>query len=512
MKLRKLTRGSTLLIAAASLLDPGKSQGQILINGSATISCLPMSSGGYLSPAHLSLQTGTATQWAYSGPGLSLAPDGNVINFSGGSGYLLQSPATTTTTANNYGDITIYAINNGQKIAEKNVSIYPMDVEVPSSMTYPAGAILDGKTFTAGGNKWINNATGYIWGITYGQENYDIGSPINNFAFVITPKIWAPLNENVVVKMFFGPTCSALNTNNYTFASANDFLPWGTATAQRDPFVTSSGPGYICNGASILSVNVADHPLAGAFTPCGPAPGGVNNKLRHFTYQWYVGSSPIAGATGRTYNAGTAGSYYCKVKQYKQVYDAATSSYKWGCSAEVEENSNIVTINPPIDLNITTTPMPPNTNVSASATGGTPPYSYSADNQVTWVSRGSFIEPANSSVIIYVKDAMGCIVGQSVLTRPTEISNAQKIADKIRVYPNPVSTDMLHIYGAQSFHNALLTIIDISGRVVYKEEKKEQGANGPWTVNVGSLQPGVYFLKLNADGGHKSVERFVIAR
>jgi hypothetical protein len=356
MKLSTLCRHTA---ACVLLLWATESDAQILINGSSTVSYLSMGFNAYQPPAALSMSGGTpVATWAFSAnAGPVMSPSGGTISIGGVSCYTLTNAANTRTNSLGYGDITIYALNGvGTKIGEKAVSIYPMDVAVPGSISYPGGPIYKDRTYTAGGNKWVNNATGYIWGITYNADNYDIIGSNTAATFQVQPKPWAPLDENVVVKMFFGPTGSGLNTANYTFASADDFLPYETVASSRDPWISSNVIGnYLCNGSNTLTVNVADNSAVGAFAPCGNAPGGSNFRLKHFTYQWYNGVNPVAGATGISYTATAAGSYYCKVSQYSQVYDAGTSSYKWECTPGVTENSNTIAVTalPPLTMSFT---------------------------------------------------------------------------------------------------------------------------------------------------------------
>lgn len=78
----------------------------------------------------------------------------------------------------------------------------------------------------------------------------------------------------------------------------------------------------------------------------------------------------------------------------------------------------------------------------------------------------------------------------------------------IRVYPNP-ATDQLHIYSlseASIVVNILIT--DPVGRNVYARERQVLG-KAPFTIPVGALTPGIYYLNIvDENGGNKRV-RFI---
>ncbi|MBI1306554.1 MAG: T9SS type A sorting domain-containing protein [Bacteroidetes bacterium] len=72
---------------------------------------------------------------------------------------------------------------------------------------------------------------------------------------------------------------------------------------------------------------------------------------------------------------------------------------------------------------------------------------------------------------------------------------------KISIYPNP-ATDVLHIRSISQFK--LLEITNYSGQLVIKQDFPEP------EINVSSLAPGIYLLKLEDTNGFIQTEKFVV--
>ena len=62
------------------------------------------------------------------------------------------------------------------------------------------------------------------------------------------------------------------------------------------------------------------------------------------------------------------------------------------------------------------------------------------------------------------------------------------------VYPNPVVSNTLFIKGSQLDRVQLLSVIDLSGKLIQKEDLPFKNKN---SVNVQHLKPGVYLLKID---------------
>lgn len=82
-------------------------------------------------------------------------------------------------------------------------------------------------------------------------------------------------------------------------------------------------------------------------------------------------------------------------------------------------------------------------------------------------------------------------------TSVSEIINAKDIS----ISPNPISTDLKLSFDSSVNSNATITMIDLTGKVVFNIDNKQihPGMN-IFEIDVNNLNPGVYFLSVN---GHK---------
>lgn len=300
----------------------------IILNNDPTATGQCMGYQAYLPPAHFTLQNGTATKWVVS----ELLAVSNVstgpYTFGCGTTFLAYNLNTpyTTTTANYYGPLTIYALNNSNcVIAQKTITIYPMDIQVTGSVSGPSSFYQTG-TFTMGGNAWVNGSPYYTWAIGYGAEGYDITGGQGTSHVTITPKSWASMTSNVVVYGYFQP-------NGSPCGGASGYNPWDRISAQRVPYVSydNSQGSTLCSGHQ-LHVNIWD--TSASNYPGAPANA---NLYKHFTYQWKLNGSAISGATTKDYTPSGTGSYTCDVTQYDW------SGSAWGSTGTKTSNAVSIT-------------------------------------------------------------------------------------------------------------------------------------------------------------------------
>ena len=74
--------------------------------------------------------------------------------------------------------------------------------------------------------------------------------------------------------------------------------------------------------------------------------------------------------------------------------------------------------------------------------------------------------------------------------------SSQQLAEQISVYPNPVVEGTLNIDLSRLQTPATITIQDIQGKIVYKNEEKQ---NGIVQVNTETFMNGMYFINLHSD-------------
>ncbi len=80
------------------------------------------------------------------------------------------------------------------------------------------------------------------------------------------------------------------------------------------------------------------------------------------------------------------------------------------------------------------------------------------------------------------------------------------VKDLVQIYPNPAS-DIINVHGKKELRKPLLVkICDISGRVL----KEETSFRNDFTINISSLKPGSYLLKLyNGNEIEVQIEKFI---
>lgn len=327
-----------ILLCGLSLATLG-SQAQITINNSASLAALSMGYNGYLPPAQLRyVGSGTVTGWAVSASAPLLAP----TSTGGTYGYNLPFPTATTTvnasSYTSYGDATVNAFNSGGLVASKFITIYPRDVEVPNSISYPSGNISGTKTLTATGNRWVNSASYYGWAISdYNAPNYTITG--SGTTATITPQTWAPFDEFLTAYCYFVPYGAP-------FGSSEGYLPYGKTTTGaigREVWVSYFSNISCPSSAPIINVDVDDSPNAGTYTAGGPsmATGAQSWRLKHFSRKWFKNDVEIPGKTAKALITTGVGSYKCVVRQYSQV--ASGGGYIWD-STYMEKTSNTIEI------------------------------------------------------------------------------------------------------------------------------------------------------------------------
>lgn len=102
------------------------------------------------------------------------------------------------------------------------------------------------------------------------------------------------------------------------------------------------------------------------------------------------------------------------------------------------------------------------------------------------------------------------VLMKSILVNPDIVSNTTPIqkANEISLYPNPTTGQFTIDMKGIDIHDAILNIVDINGRIVHRETIKE---NAP-TIDVGDINPGMYFVKIEMDKKNIFYKKLVISR
>jgi hypothetical protein len=312
-----------------------------------------------------------------------LCPGGFVVlTGSTGSGYSYQwsesgtpiSGATNSTlTVSTPGSYEVF-ISNGIGCAATS---WPMTVTInpaTATITPPSGGVVA----CSGGSVGLTANTGP--GLSY---QWLIGTPATPVAGATSSTFNATVNGNVKVVVTNSAGCSAEDSLSVTINP----LP---STA-----ISVSGPVTFCQGSSaVLSVPTV--------------PG--------YTYQWFNGSVPIAGATAANYTATVSGSY------------SVTVTNSFACSAN--SSATLITVNPLPDVtvgHVTPTVFCPGGSVTltAAASVGFVYQWYKAGVPITGATNFNYVATASGGYRVRITNSnTGCIGMTLADTVVTVLSSA----------------------------------------------------------------------------------------
>jgi len=236
--------------------------------------------------------------------------------------------------------------------------------------------------------------------------------------------------------------------------------------------------------------------VSGTGNPCtgqcvGTATSNPSGGTPPYSYTWSPG-----GQTTQTITGLCNGMYACS------VVDA------FGPPAFVGA-VNITSPNPiaiSCSANPTTITAGNSSTITASVSGGTPPYSY------FWCT-GSTLNPivvswaSTSSCCVTVIDANGCMDTSCVTVHVNPTSVQDFSNDKLfLISPNPFSSQTV-LQTDNFFHNATLTVDNCFGQTV-KQIKNISGQTV--TLFRDNLPSGLYFIRLTQDDKTLATDKLVI--
>jgi hypothetical protein len=119
----------------------------------------------------------------------------------------------------------------------------------------------------------------------------------------------------------------------------------------------------------------------------------------------------------------------------------------------------------------------------------------------------SYISASNGSLVDTANDLVQVYICTSAANSKPVVSMASAQTNKSVIYPNPVN-NMLNIsFNQKQFtSNIQLSIIDVNGRTVITN--KVTNSNDAHSINVSTLKPGLYILKIS-DGTNEEKLKFV---
>jgi hypothetical protein len=101
---------------------------------------------------------------------------------------------------------------------------------------------------------------------------------------------------------------------------------------------------------------------------------------------------------------------------------------------------------------------------------------------------------------VEVTDANGCIATDCAVIDFFVGVNEQIGNDVFNLYPNP-ATENVNIAFAEKMKNAIVSIVDVSGKIIFSAHISNIDAGTSKSINTSDLSSGVYFVRISSDGG-----------
>jgi len=137
--------------------------------------------------------------------------------------------------------------------------------------------------------------------------------------------------------------------------------------------------------------------------------------------------------------------------------------------------------------------------LTANASGGTPPYSYSWEEQPTTNSLGAqqtYTVVSNGIYYVVVTDANGCIQQSSTTSfdETTGLDNSSAIIN-LNIYPNPFK-DATTVDFGRVIKEATITVVDVYGKLIETHKLESQDT---YIIKRNTKASGVYFMEIEIE-------------
>jgi len=361
---------------------------------------------------------------------------------------------------------------------------------------------------------WSNNATSAsinvvssgAYTVTYTDGN---GCSVTSAATAVT------VNANPSAPVVTANGSTSFCTGDSVMLSSNQTSGnmWSTGATTQGIYVSQSGSYTVTytdgNGCSSTSaattVSVSNSPaptvsITGSTALC-PGETTVLTSSVGATYQWYLNSNPINGATSQSYSATAAGSYAVDVTNSDPCNGTGTSA------------ATVITVNAAPTAAFTyswnnTTVVFNNTSI-----GGTI-YSWDFGDQSSSSAQNPahvYITNGTYTVTLIVTNSLGC---NDTITSTVQffvgVEEEAALAG-MTLYPNPAN-DMVNIsFNMNAGADVNIFAYDMTGKVLVNENQDLASGTTNVQYNTTEWSNGVYFFRVTENGVSNTV-RVIIAR
>jgi YD repeat-containing protein len=136
-------------------------------------------------------------------------------------------------------------------------------------------------------------------------------------------------------------------------------------------------------------------------------------------------------------------------------------------------------------------------------------YKYDADNRLIEV-----LYP-NKMSVKYTYDKDGNRTQQATLRTGSQTSidktdSLNLVSNKLKVYPNPTSSNFKADFNVSDNNDVTITILDLNGKEIYSDTKKYDIGNHTFELDITPLPAGTYFVRVYSISMDKSEKVVVI--
>jgi uncharacterized protein YjdB len=426
----------------------------------------------------------------------------------------------------------------GTSVATVSFTVYALPAAIIGTSTMCAGTSITLSDATTGGT-WLSGNTsiattgslsGVVAGVTAGTVNiyYQLPTGCGASKTITVTAAPAPISGT-------GALCIG------TATTLTDATPGGTWMSTYAAVATagattglitgmSSGVTTIkytvggCGVSKVVTVNAAPAPISGASSVCAgttitltdATPGGA-----------WTGSTPSIATVSTSgivsgLTTGSVNIYYTVggCSAYKVVVVNAVPGTIAGSSIVHTGGSPITLTNSVpggtwFSGNVSIASTTPLSGIVTGVSGGTVNIYYSIGGCAVYKTI-TVISPAPPAHIgVYDNTDKGAAINadentaQSLTDNTTTDVNSLAVTGVVRLYPNPTTGSLNIQWSNQTNGTASISIVDITGREVFKSEVVIDQSSGTSQINLGNLKDGMYMITIQSTG-NTSTNRLVI--